>query len=152
MSLGCSRVLAYVFYIIFQLHQTAGCRLILLPDPGHVPGLLSNPSGVGIPRATSEVNSTSTEFDEEERIDCSQHDRFDGEEITGEHLVFVVIEKRAPGRITSNWSRRDTMSAKYGADRGLRYDIAQFEQFTFDLAIATARILSSDSHDELFDL
>ena len=79
------------------MDQEADWFLTIGQMPSQVPGLLSNPSGVWIGCATGDVNPTSTDFDEEEHVECSQHHRFDREEVAGEHLVFVVIEKCSPG-------------------------------------------------------
>ena len=52
--------------------------------------LLGNPSTIRIRGTTSEMNSSAPEFNEEQYVYRFQEKRFDGEEVTGQDLVFVV--------------------------------------------------------------
>jgi hypothetical protein len=55
-----------------------------------LPGLLSNPGLIWIACDTSKMNTSRTQFNEEEHIDGLKPDGFYGEKIAGQDLILVV--------------------------------------------------------------
>lgn len=70
-------------------------------------------------RTAGEIHLTRTVFDEKQHVQGFQGKCFDGEEIAREKLIFVMVEKRAPGTAvpTPFRGRRNTVTQQYGADR-----------------------------------
>lgn len=54
--------------------------------------------------AASEVDAPCVEFNEEQDVEGFEAERFDGEEITGQELIFVVTHEVLPaGRAAAFW-------------------------------------------------
>ena len=70
-------------------------RVLHLPDP--VTGLLGDPGGRGMLRATGDEHSPGLQLDEEQHEQGLQPERLDREEITSEHACGVGAEKGVPG-------------------------------------------------------
>jgi hypothetical protein len=79
------------------MQQLAEGGLLIFKLPTELPRLLDDPSRVRVFGATSEVNATSTQLYKEEDINCFEPQRFDCEEVTGEHLLLIVTQERVPG-------------------------------------------------------
>src|SRR5437016_2163518 len=61
---------------------------------GKLPGLLSCPS-VGARSAAGEMDSPAVEFEEEEHVETSEPERFDGEKVAGDDRVGVRTQEGA---------------------------------------------------------
>jgi hypothetical protein len=60
--------------------------------------LLGDPGAGRIGGAASEVDAAAAKFDEEEGVEATQRDRFDGEEVTGEHARGLLAKEGRPAR------------------------------------------------------
>jgi len=70
--------------------------------------LLGDPAAGRIRRAAGEVNAAARELDEEENVVTAEHERLDGEEVTGERARRLLAEELRPAR--SRASRRGPQS------------------------------------------
>src|SRR5258708_19361751 len=67
-----------------------------LQVPGKLSGLLGYPDRIGMLGDACQINPASAQFDEEQRVQRLQPDGFDGKEIAGQHLLFVMIQEGSP--------------------------------------------------------
>jgi len=65
--------------------------------PNQLSGLLGDPDIIGVVRNAGEMHSAGAEFDEEEHIEGLQADGFEGEEVAGQDLIFVMAHEVTPG-------------------------------------------------------
>ena len=66
--------------------------------PTQLARLLRDPGGSGMLGTPREVDTAHAQFDEEEHVDRFQSQGFDGEKVTGQHLVYG----RAKSSLTKN--------------------------------------------------
>jgi hypothetical protein len=127
---------------IIVMDQEVEGSIYVTEFPYQLSGLLGNPGFVWISRGTGEINLARTPFNEEKHIKSLQLDSFDGEEIAGQDLIFVMVDQRTP-----------TNGA--AADQGWLYTVAfeyipncclgnlgiKLQEFALDLAISPTWIL-----------
>ena len=82
---------------IVTMKEIANGWRSLFEFPAELPGLLRDPNRNWVFGSASDMDTASSQFDEEENTDRFQPEGFDGEEITGQHLVLVMADKGAPG-------------------------------------------------------
>ena len=92
---------------------------------------------------TGNMNAACPDFNEEQNIDCVESQGFDGEEITGEELISVMIEKSAPRKpaVSPLWSRGNAMASQDVANRDGINAVAQLEEFAADPFVSPAQVL-----------
>jgi hypothetical protein len=112
---------------------------------------LRDPETVRIGRDTCDVNLARTQVNEEEYIEGLEPNSFDGEEITGKDLGFVMAHEMTPtdGAI-ANRGRLDAMAVKNIANGGLRDLETQFDELTLDFAIPPTEIFYSQTEYQAF--
>ncbi len=88
------------------------------------------------------MHATPPQLDEEEHVDGPQEERLDGEEITGEHLVAVVLDEGTPrcARLTPLRRKWSLMSFEDAPDSGAPDGISLFDQLSVDSTVYPARI------------
>jgi hypothetical protein len=104
-------------------------------SPDKLPCLLSDPSIIGLGGAAREMDAARAEFDKEEHIQRLQAQSFDREEVAREHLVSIVLQKRAPRASSALRRRQQAMTAQDIPDSGRIEDESKLQQFTLDLPI-----------------
>jgi len=67
-----------------------------LGSPDELPGLLRHPVAGGMRGTTGEVDTSSAKFDEEEHVQRLQKQGLNGEEVTGDELVLVMVHELSP--------------------------------------------------------
>ena len=88
--------------------------------PQDLSGLLRNPGPGWVGGDTSQVYATSSYLDEEEHIQGVEGNRFNGEEIASQKLVFVVSEESPPADgAVANRRRLEVVSFEDVANGGL---------------------------------
>jgi len=107
-----------------------------LGSPDELPGLLRHPVAGGMRGTTGEVDTSSAKFDEEEHVQRLQKQGLNGEEVTGNELMFVRGHKFSPTQ------RRATLGKWWYAvtfedvgDSLIADFQPQFAQFSLDLAV-----------------
>jgi hypothetical protein len=74
------------------------------PDPleyageAQVARLLGHPGAGRVGCAASQVDAAAVELDEEEHVEAAERDRFDGEEVAGDHARGLLAEEVPPAR------------------------------------------------------
>src|SRR5205814_6544286 len=112
--------------------------------PAQLTGLLRNPNCVRMYGKISQMHPPGPEFDEEQDIHGLQRRRFNGEEIAGQHLLFVVPQKGAPiAALVSLRGWDNPSSLQYVLHRCAINEIAKFEEFSRDPIITPVGILIS---------
>ena len=96
------------------------------------------------------MHATAPEFDEKEDVQRLQPSGLDGEEVTRNHLVFVVLEKSAPTApvLAAFGCRRDTLSLQYIADGRAADVMSELAQLALDLAVAPSWVLLRQPQDQ----
>jgi hypothetical protein len=79
------------------MNQIAHGWIAIFRCPRYLARLLGNPSTIRMRGAAREIYSPCAVLDEEKRIQGLQRERFDGKEIAGQEVFFIMTEKRAPG-------------------------------------------------------
>jgi hypothetical protein len=74
---------------IVVVDQITHGEIPIVQLPGHLAGLLGDPGRIGMGGTTGQIDPSRSMFDEKEDIKRQK--------IAGQKLLFVVIEKRAPG-------------------------------------------------------
>ena len=102
---------------ILVVNQEAKGGLAFRELPDHLPGLLSNPTSIGIGGNACQMHPACPKFDEEQDIQPLQPQRIYGEEITGQDLLFVMRHEMPPtlGSITRQ-GRLNVVAFKYISD------------------------------------
>ena len=99
------------------------------------------------------MNSSGPELNEEQYVNRFQEERFDGEEITCQNLVFVVIHQVTPTmRSPALWSRRNVVPSQDVGDSFVTDSVAKLFEFTLNPVIAEIVILLCQSNHETFEL
>src|SRR3712207_5721390 len=100
--------------------------------------LLCHPRTRRVRSTTCHVDPSAAYLDEKYDIQRLQPCGFDGEEIAGNDLIFIMREKCAPTAPspTSFRSRRNTRAFKLIADRRASNVVPQFAELTHQLAVA----------------
>ena len=99
----------------------AGRGARLLQGPGQLACLLGDPRGGRVGAAASEVHAPRSHLNEEQDMDRFEEERLDGEEITGQQLVLVLLEEVAPRcRPSPLWGRRHAVPPEGRAARPRR--------------------------------
>ncbi len=102
---------------------------------------------------TSEMNLARAQFDEEEHVDGLQPDGFHGKKVTGQDLLLVMGHELPPTNgAVANWSGENVVTVEdvaHGCQGNLE---TQFEQFTHNLAITKAGVLSSEKENQVLNL
>jgi len=129
--------------VIIVDQETKGVSFIG-QTPNQLACFLSDPDLMGVGCDAGKMDAARTQFDEEEHIDGLKPDGFYCEHIASEDLVFVVVHQMTPtnGTIT-NWCWLDAIAFENVTNVWLRCVEAQLDEFTMDLAIAPARVLTS---------
>ena len=85
----------------------------------------------------SKINSTRTYFDKEQNVDRLKKERINGEEITRQDLLFVVLHEMSPthGAFALRY-RRNTVSRQDIANRLVTDNVSQLTQFALKAIIA----------------
>jgi hypothetical protein len=60
--------------------------------------LLGHPGTGRVGRAAGQVDAAASELDEEQHVEAAQRDRFDGEEVAGDHARGLLAEEVPPTR------------------------------------------------------
>ena len=96
------------------------------------------------------MHATAPEFDEKEDVQRLQPSGLDGEEVTSNHLVFVVLEKGAPTApvLASFGCWRDTLSLQYIADGRAADVMSELAPLALDLAVAPSWVLLRQPQDQ----
>lgn len=71
-----------------------------LQVPGQISSLLCEPGQIWVVCATGNPNASRADLNEEQEVDRLQKQRLNSEEITGDNLLFVVVEECSPGSWT----------------------------------------------------
>ena len=110
--------------------------LAFLNLPEEVACLLVHPSGRRMSGDTRQVNTTRSHFNEEKNIQSLQAERFNREEIAGQDLMAIVVQKRAPRAGASFTLRRgrNTVSTQDVTECGFTDGVTQLLQFALQLA------------------
>ena len=99
------------------------------------------------------MNTSAPDFNEEQYVNRFQEERFGGEEITGQDLVFVVIHQVTPTRrSTTFWSRRNVVPSQDVGDSFVTDSVAKLFEFTLNPIVAEIVILLRQSNHETFEL
>src|SRR5258708_37571629 len=102
--------------------------------------------------AACEVDTTAAQLNKEEHIERLQKERFDGEKIARQNLIFVMGHELAPAWGTAPFgSVRDAMSSQDIGDGFVAKLDVQFGEFTCDLEVAPVSIFACQSYDEPFN-
>jgi hypothetical protein len=93
--------------------------------------------------AARQVDAAVFEFDEEEHVEAAQRDRFDGEEVAGEHARGLLAQELLPA-----WARTPQRRPRAGGeqdapDRARRDTQAEFQQLAGDPRVAPTRVLAA---------
>jgi len=107
--------------------------------PTELPGLLRDPSGSGMFGTTDDLNTASSQLDEEEDIHRLPMQRFDGEEIAREQLLSIVVQKRPPRTLTALGRGQEMMAAQDVLDSRWIDDETEFQQLALDFVVPHAR-------------
>jgi hypothetical protein len=96
------------------------------------------------------MNAAAPEFTEEQHVQRLQPSRFNGEEVTGNDLILVVVEKRAPPAplLAAFRGRRDTPSFEHVPDRRTPDVMPEFAKLALQLAIAPRRIFLREAQEQ----
>src|SRR5207253_1388378 len=79
--------------------QEAHRRHSLGERPGKLPRLLDGPGTVGVRGAASEVNAAGAKLEEEEHVEPTEPERFDGEEVAGDDRGGMRPQELAPAEL-----------------------------------------------------
>ena len=138
---------------IMVMDQEAQRLFSLGKRPNQLSSLLSDPNLIGMGGDTSEMNLARAQFDEEEHVDGLQPDGFHGKKVTGQDLFLVMGHELPPTNgAVANRSGENAVTVEdvaHGCQGNLE---TQFEQFTHNLAITEAGVLSSETENETFNL
>jgi hypothetical protein len=85
------------------------------------------------------------EFDEEQDVEAAERERFNGEEIAGEHARRLPAKKRRPTRSSPPRRRLKAGGGKQPSNRARREAEAQLDQFAGDSLITPERGFSRAS-------
>ena len=93
--------------------------------------------------AASKMNTTCPDFNEEQNLDRGETQRFDGEEIAGEELDTVMVEKSAPRKpaVRPLSGRGNAVAAQDITNRDGIGGMSQLEEFAADPFVAPAWVL-----------
>jgi hypothetical protein len=72
------------------MNQITHGGIAIFQLPCHLSGLLCNPDAIRMCSAAREMHSPCAVFDKEKRIQCLQREGFDGKEIAGQEMLFVM--------------------------------------------------------------
>ena len=99
------------------------------------------------------MNTSAPDLNEEQYVNRFQEERFDGEEITGQDLVFVVIHQVTPTRRSSTlWSQRNVGLSQDVGDSFVTDSVAELFEFSLNAIVAEIVILLCQSNHETFEL
>jgi hypothetical protein len=93
---------------------------VLVEVHQRIPGGLGHPCAGRMGGDPGRVHPAVREFDDEEHVQPSQADRFDGQEITGERSGGLRAQKLRPGRPAAPWRRSQAV-----APRTVRTEVAE---------------------------
>jgi hypothetical protein len=116
--------------------------------PCDLPRLLSDPLGVWMGRAPSEVHGATGDWDEEQHVQTAQPHRVDREEIHRDHTRRLRPQELAPRGPAPPSSRSELFLTQRLLDGRRRYDDAEPFQFTNDTLVAPPRIFASEPKDQ----
>src|SRR5439155_25007906 len=95
-------------------------RVELVQLPAQVPGLLSDPSGVGMGGAVGVENAAAADLQEDEHVESPKWHRVDSEEVAGKDRSGVSGEELGPSRTIAAKCRRNAMTTQDAPDGGRR--------------------------------
>jgi hypothetical protein len=98
------------FRVIFVNEKSDHIPIVVFQIPDQLARLLCNPGFVGICRASCQLNSSGSQFDEEQPINGLEPNCFHREEIVSQDLILIVSQEAAPGTCRPLGYRSDTMS------------------------------------------
>ena len=103
--------------------------------------------------AASQMDPAGTDLDEEEYIDSSQPQCFDGEAITGQQVLPMLVQKGLPGAAlpSTHGCGRNKLAFEDVSNGGAPHTVPKLKQLAFDFAITPARVLSGQAHDQRFE-
>ena len=97
--------------------EADGPRFAVLQVPGELARLLGDPGVVGGDGAAGEVHAARAELDEKEYVQSLQEDRVHREEVTGDGVLPIVAEERAPGALAALGRGRQALLPQETLDR-----------------------------------
>jgi hypothetical protein len=128
--------------------------ITLIPSlrEAEVARLLNHPSSCWVGGATGEVDAPVFEFDEEEHVEAAEGDRFDGEEVAGEHARGLPANERRPARSSAARRGLEPSGGKETPDRARREAKVELDQFTGNPLVAPARVLARELQHQFAQL
>lgn len=107
---------------------------MLRQRPDELPCLLRDPWSRRMGGDPGDRHAASANRDEEEDLQGLQPERLNGNEITGEHRVSIMLEKSRPvvGMMLAVRGRQNTVLAQAIAHRRFAETIAELEQLPLD--------------------
>src|SRR5450432_3450801 len=94
--------------------------------------------------------SACSQFEEKQDVERLQGDRLHGEEIAGQHLCPVVVQKGPPRAAPALRGRQQMVPAHHVGHRAWIQRVTQLEQLAVDLVIAHPWIFPRQSHNQPF--
>jgi hypothetical protein len=110
--------------------------------------LLRDPLNVGVGRATSQMNATGVDLDEEQHIQPLEPDGVDREEIHGGETRGLRVQELTPGGTLALASGTELFLAQDLPDRGGRYGNAEALQLAHNALIAPLWVLPCQANDQ----
>ncbi len=127
-------------------------RLELVQLPAQVPGLLSDPGGIGMGGAVGVENPAAADLQEDKHVESPKQHRVDGEEVAGKNCSGVGGEKLGPSRTIAARCRRQAMTAQDAADGSGRDLVAELEEFALNATIAPTWVLAAQTQNQVAQL
>ena len=120
--------------------------------PGKLASLLGCPPPIRVGTTTSEMNAAAAEFDEEEDVQAAEPQRFDGEEVAGDHRGGIRTKELAPVELGASAGRRDACVTEDLGNRRGRDLLTDPCELADDPLVAPARILTRKPQHQLAKL
>ena len=128
------------------MKEVAKSRCLVFKSPAELACLLGNPGRSRMLCAAREVDAACAQFNEEEHVDRFEPQGFDGEEIAGDELILVMVEKSAlrKSAVSPLWGRRNAMPLEEITDSRAIDGVAEFDQFAFNMVVAPTTVLAGE--------
>jgi hypothetical protein len=96
-----------------------------------------------------QVHPPVLEFNDEEHVQPGQPDRFDGQEVAGEHAGRLGAQELRPAWSAASWCRSQAVAAQDGAHRDRRHPDAELAALADDAQVSPARVFPGQPQYEV---
>jgi hypothetical protein len=131
--------------------EAYGC-LLVAERHDKVPGLLHDPSAVGMGRDAGEIHASAVELDEEQHVQSPQPHGLHGEEVAGDDAGRLSAEKLRPAHARPSRRWLDAVATKDCPNRARRHHEAETGELALDPPITPRWVLRGQTEDQLAQL